>query len=65
MLNNIFWGVMLATAVIFFITSIVNLVHQLKLNKLQRRLYDIKFQNIVSQCLVNIAKANEIVKEDK
>lgn len=65
MLSNIFWVLMIIVSLILLIIDLDTLVTITKVNKLQRKLYEAKLDAIVSQTLLNIAKANEIVKEDK
>lgn len=65
MLSNIFWIMMLVTAILLLLSSIVTLGHKLIINKLEKEIYQAKYEAIMSQCLLNIAKANRIVKEDK
>jgi succinate dehydrogenase hydrophobic anchor subunit len=65
MLSNIFWVMMLVTAILLLLSSIVTLGHKLIINKLEKEIYQAKYEAIMSQCLLNIAKANRIVKEDK
>ena len=65
MLSNIFWVMMLVTAILLLLSSIVTLGHKLIINKLEKEIYQAKYEAIMSQCLLNIAKANKIVKEDK
>lgn len=65
MLNIIFWVLMIIVATLMLITNIDNLVTTKKVNKLQRKLYEAKIEAVITKSLLNIAKANEIVKEDK
>lgn len=65
MISNIFWVMMLVTALLLLLSSIVTLSHKLIINRLEKEIYQAKYEAIMSQCLLNIAKANEIVKEDK
>lgn len=65
MLSNIFWIMMLVTALLLIINGVVTLGHTLIINKLEKEIYQAKYEAIMSQCLLNIAKANRIVKEDK
>ncbi len=65
MLSNIFWVVMLIASLLLLIANINNLVTTSKVNKLKRKMYEAKYDAIVTQSLLNIAKVNKIVKEDK
>ena len=65
MLSSIFWVLMIIVSLILLIIDLDTLVTITKVNKLQRKLYEAKLDAIVSQTLLNIAKANEIVKEEK
>jgi len=65
MLSIIFWVLMIIVATILLITDIDHLIANRKLHKLQKEIYKAKLDTIVSQAVLNIAKANKIVKEDK
>lgn len=65
MLSIIFWVLMIIVATILLITDIDHLITMRKVNKLQRKLYEAKIEAVITKSLLNIAKANEIVKEDK
>ena len=56
---------MIIVATILLITDIDHLITMRKVNKLQRKLYEAKIEAVITKSLLNIAKANEIVKEDK
>lgn len=65
MISNIFWLIMIVTAILLLASAVVTLGHKLIINKLEKEIYQAKYEAIMSQCLLNIAKANKIVKEDK
>ncbi len=65
MLSSIFWVLMIIVSIILLIIDIDTLVTVNKLNKLQKKIYEAKYEAIVSQSLLNIAKTNQVVKEEK
>ena len=65
MLSSIFWVLMIIVSLILLIIDLDTLVTITKVNKLQRKLYEAKIEAVITKSLLNIAKANEIVKEDK
>ena len=65
MLSNIFWILLIINMIILLVINIINFIITIKNIKLEKKIYNAKYNSIVSQSLLNIAKANRIVKEEK